>query len=184
MFKFKQLSDNQLVALVQTTSDSDAYSELVSRYQTNLFAFIFHYTNEKYLAEDITQDTFIKAYDKISHFKGQAQFKTWLFSIAYREFLQSKRKENIFKKLLKQIEVHTSQKYLLKLDSHIDLNNALKMLSDNQRAAILLCDACGMSNNEASQVLEIPLGSLKTYIKQARNIMQKHLEYEEELGSE
>jgi hypothetical protein len=61
------------------------YSEMpVSRYQISLFTFIYRYTNEKYLAEDITQDTFIKAYEKTSLFKGKTQFKTWLFRIAYR----------------------------------------------------------------------------------------------------
>jgi len=184
LFEFKQLSDSQLVALVQSTSDSNAYSELVKRYQTSLFAFIYRYTNEKYLAEDITQNTLIKAYEKMSHFKGQAQFKTWLFSIAYREFLQFKRKENTFQKLLKRIDLHTSKKYLSTLDTHIDLNNALKKLSDNQRAVILLCDASGMSNTEASTILQMPLGSLKTYIKQARIIMRNSLDNEEDIDNE
>ena len=179
MFEFKQLSDSQLVALIQSTADSNAYSELVSRYQMSLFAFIYRYTNEKYLAEDITQDAFIKAYEKISLFKGKAQFKTWLFSIAYREFLQSKRKDNALQKLLKKFEQHTSQKYLSKLDTRIDINNALKRLSDNQRAVILLCDASGMTNNEASVILQMPLGSLKTYIKQARSIMRNYLDDED-----
>jgi RNA polymerase sigma-70 factor (ECF subfamily) len=180
MFEFKQLSDSQLVALVQSTADTNAYSELVSRYQMSLFAFIYRYTNEKYLAEDITQDTFIKAYDKISHFNGRAQFKTWLFSIAYREFLQSKRKENALQKLLNKFEQHTTQQYLPKLDSSIDINNALKQLSDNQRAVILLCDASSMTNNEAATILQLPLGSVKTYIKQARSIMRSYLMCEEE----
>lgn len=182
MSVFKQLTDNQLVALVQSTGDGNAYSELVNRYQTNLFAFIYRYTNEKYLAEDLTQDTFIKAYEKISLFKGNSQFKTWLFSIAYREFLQSKRKENSLQRLLNKFKQNTTQKYLSKLDTSIDINNALKQLSDNQKAVVLLCDASGMSHNEASIVLEMPLGSLKTYIKQARSIMHDYLK--EETGNE
>lgn len=173
---FKQLSDNQLVALVQSTKDGDAYSELVNRYQISLYVFIYRYTNEKYLAEDLTQDTFIKAYEKISRFKSNSQFKTWLFSIAYREFLQSKRKENTIQRLMSKVKQNTSQKYLSKLDVSIDVNNALKQLSDNQKAVVLLCDGSGMSHVEASTVLEMPLGSLKTYIKQARVIMYNYLE--------
>jgi len=188
VFEFKQLSDSQLVALVQSTFDGNAYSELVTRYQMSLFTFIYRYTDEKYLAEDITQDTFIKAYEKISHFKGQSQFKTWLFSIAYREFLQSKRKENAIQKLLSKFEQNTTQNHPSKLDNSIvtsiDVNNALKQLSDNQKAVVLLCDASGMSNNEASTILQMPLGSLKTYIKQGRSIMRKYLEYEEEGDNE
>ena len=176
MSEFKQLDDNQLVALVQSAADGDAYSELVNRYPMSLFAFIYRYTGEKYLAEDLTQDTFIKVYEKISQFRGKSQFKTWLFSIAYREFLQSKRKENTLQNVLNYIKQNTTQKYLSKLDDSIDVNNALKKLSDKQKAVILLCDASGMSHREASKVLEMPLGSLKTYIKQARVIMLKQLE--------
>ena len=178
MSVFKQLTDSQLVALVQFIGDGNAYSELVSRYQLSLFAFIYRYTGEKYLAEDLTQDTIIKAFEKISHFKGNAQFKTWLFSIAYREFLQAKRKENSLQKLLNKFKQTNAQKYLSKLDTSIDVNNALKQLSKNQRAVVLLCDASGMSNVEAAQVLEMPLGSLKTYIKQARSIMHDYLKEE------
>lgn len=64
----------------------------------------------------------------------------------------------------------------MKVDDTIDLNQALKQLSDNQKAVLLLCDASGMSHTEAANTLDMPLGSLKTYIKQARMIMQKQLE--------
>lgn len=64
----------------------------------------------------------------------------------------------------------------MNVDDNIDLNQALKQLSDNQKAVLLLCDASGMSHTQAAIALDMPLGSLKTYIKQARSIMQKQLE--------
>jgi RNA polymerase sigma-70 factor (ECF subfamily) len=177
MGEFTLFSDEQLVVLVQSTEDVAAYSELVKRHQMSLFAFLYRYTDEKYLAEDLTQDTFIKALNKIHLFKQKSTFKTWLFSIAYREFLQAKRKTGIFHNFINKIKQNTSQRYLMKVDDSIDLNHALKQLSDNQKAVLLLCDASGMSNTEAAIALDMPLGSLKTYIKQARSIMQKQLEY-------
>ncbi len=176
MSKYTLLDDSQLVALTQASNDRCAFSVLVNHHQTNLFSFIYRYTNEKYLADDITQDTFIKAYEKISRFEGKSKFKTWLFSIAYREFLQSKRKESRLQHTLNRFKQNTSQKYLSKLDDSIDISNALNYLNNNQKAVLLLCDASGMSHSEASLVLKIPLGSLKTYIKQARTIMQNQLE--------
>jgi len=161
---------------VQSTGDASAYSELVKRHQMSLFTFLYRYTDEKYLAEDLTQDTFIKALDKIQLFKQKSTFKTWLFSIAYREFLQAKRKTGVFHNLINKIKKHTSQHYLMKVDDAIDLNQALKHLNSNQKAVLLLCDASGMSHTEAAITLDMPLGSLKTYIKQARLIMQKQLE--------
>ncbi len=176
MADFNLFSDEQLVVLVQSTDDALAYSELVKRHQMSLYAFLYRYTDEKYLAEDLTQDTFIKAFDKIKLFTQKSSFKTWLFSIAYREFLQEKRKSNRFQNFFNKIKQNTTQRYLMKVDDSIDLNQALKQLSDNQKAVLLLCDASGLSHAEAAITLDMPLGSLKTYIKQARSIMQKQLE--------
>jgi len=176
MDDFNLFSDAQLVVLVQSTGDAPAYSELVQRHQMSLYAFLYRYTDEKYQAEDLTQDAFIKAFDKIHLFTKKSSFKTWLFSIAYREFLQEKRKSSVFQKFINKIKRNTSQRYLMKVDDTIDLNQALKQLSDNQKAVLLLCDASGMSHTEAANTLDMPLGSLKTYIKQARMIMQKQLE--------
>ena len=176
MSGFNLFSDDQLVVLVQSTKDSDAFSELVKRHQMNLFAFMYRYTGEKFLAEDLTQDTFIKAFEKIRQFNQKSTFKTWLFSIAYREFLQTNRKLNAFGKAINKIKQNTSQRYLMKVDDSIDLKHALKQLSKNQKAAVLLCDVSGMSQKEAAKTLDMPLGSLKTYIKQARTILQNYLE--------
>ena len=68
MANFNLFSDEQLVVLVQSTQDAYAYSELVKRHQMSLYVFLYRYTDEKFLAEDLTQDTFIKAYDKIKLF--------------------------------------------------------------------------------------------------------------------
>lgn len=178
MSGFELFSDEQLVVLVQSTKDNAVFSELVKRHQMSLFAFMHRYTDEKFLAEDLTQDTFIKAFEKITQFNQKSTFKTWLFSIAYREFLQTKRKSNAFGKAINRIKQNTSQRYLMKVDDNIDLKQALKQLSKKQKTAILLCDASGMSQKEAAYTLDIPLGSLKTYIKQARTILHNYLEEE------
>ena len=170
MKELVQLTDPQLVVIVQTTGDSRAFSELVCRHQANLLAFLIRSTGSYSLAEDLAQETFIKSYDKISSFKQSSSFKTWLFSISYREFLQSKRKANAFSKMIERFKQSISSDDFVTtdLDLNIDLQKVLNELSPQQRAAVLLCDACGMSHSEASDAMDVPLGSLKTYVKQAR----------------
>jgi RNA polymerase sigma-70 factor (ECF subfamily) len=177
---FESLSEPQLIAIVNTTKDGKAYSELVSRHQNNLFSFVYRYTNDFHLAQDVTQETLIKAFEKLHLFKGDASFKTWLFSIAYREFLLASRKQNAFSRLLEKFELTKriavrSDNQVAKDDNSIDIQIALNFLSEEQKATVLLCDLIGMTNLEASRILQIPLGSVKTYIKQGRQLMQESL---------
>ena len=170
MKELAQLTDSQLVVIIQTTGHSKAFSELVHRHHANLCAFLNRSTGSRSLAEDLTQDTFIKSYNKILTFNQNSTFKTWLFSIGYREFLQSKRKSGAFVKMIERFKesLNPKQSVNTDLDLSIDLQTALNQLSTQQRAAVLLCDACGMSHREASLAMDVPLGSLKSYIKQAR----------------
>ncbi|MBL4772703.1 MAG: RNA polymerase sigma factor [Alcanivoracaceae bacterium] len=175
MSDFAKFSDKQLVALVQITKDHNAFTELVIRHQATLCAFLYRFSGNQFQAEDLTQETFIKSYNNISKFNQESTFKTWLFSIGYREFLQSKRKSNTIINMIERFKQSSNHKNSTNIEENIDLENALKNLNNQQKAAILLCDACGMSHTEASQTMDVPLGSLKTYVKQARKIMQNIL---------
>ncbi len=68
-----------------------------------------------------------------------------------------------------------NHKKTVQIQEHIDINKSLEQLSHHQKAVLILCDACGMSHVEAAKTLDVPLGSLKTYIKQARSLMKTHL---------
>ena len=177
MKELAQLTDSQLVVIVQTTRNSKAFSELVHRHQSNLCAFLIRSTGNLSMAEDLTQETFMISYSKISSFKHKSSFKTWLFSIGYREFLQSKRKSNAFLKMIERFTEATTSEQMVntEIDLNIDLQKGLNQLSPQQRAAVLLCDACGMSHSEASTAMDVPLGSLKTYVKQARANLSSYL---------
>jgi RNA polymerase sigma-70 factor (ECF subfamily) len=183
MNEFSQLTDSQLVVIVQTTGHNKAFSELVLRHQSKLCAFLNRSTGSRSMAEDLTQETFIKSFNKISSFKQDSTFKTWLFSIGYREFLQSKRKSSAFMKMIERFKesVNPTHSSNIDLDLNIDLQSALNELSKQQRAAVLLCDACGMSHTEASIAMDVPLGSLKTYVKQAREKLNVKLSSNTEL---
>lgn len=168
---FSELSDHALVQLVQVAADSGAFSELVIRYQSALFNFILKFERNPTVAEDLSQDTFIKAFMKIRSFKGESSFKTWLFSIAYREFLQEKRKAGAFMKLLQAVGIYQDSVEQPEPLISLDLDKQLSKLGKPEKTAIILCDVIGMTNLEASQIMDVPLGSLKTYVKRARALM-------------
>ena len=171
------LSDIELVMLAKATQSEAAFAELVRRHQAGLRAFLRKFTRDGAQADDLAQDTLLKAYRGIQGFEGGASFRSWLYAIAWREFLQGKRKSAANDRLAREAapaaegEIdHSSVSEL-----SIDLQRALASLEENERAAVLLCDAAGMSHAEAASALGAPLGSVKTYVARARERLRAAL---------
>ena len=171
------LSDIELVTLAKATQSEAAFAELVRRHQAGLRAFLRKFTRDGAEADDLAQDTLLKAYRGIQGFEGGASFRSWLYAIAWREFLQGKRKSAANDRLAREAapaaedEIDNSSVSELS----IDLQRALASLEENERAAILLCDAAGMSHAEAASALGAPLGSVKTYVARARERLRAAL---------
>lgn len=176
MSELHALPDERLVLLVQATADSSAYTELVKRHQDALLAFLHRFTGNRALAEDLTQDAFLKAYQKISRFRKDATFRTWLFTIGYREFLQHTRKSGVISRMLQAFHLQGAPDTEAPTSLGIDLDKGLAQLPEKERAALLLCDVFGMTHTEASQAMDTPLGSVKTYVRRARKLMQGAME--------
>ena len=86
-------SDADLIARALSLEDHNAFGELVRRYQSPVRAFLSRMARgDIHLADDMAQETFLKAWQKLKTFRGEARFSTWLFGIAYREFLGEARR--------------------------------------------------------------------------------------------
>lgn len=168
---FSALSDEQLVRLVRATADPFAYGQLVERHQGSLRAFLTRFTGHAEQAEDLAQDAFIRAFEHIGDFREDASFKTWLFSIAHRELLQSIRKSGAIHRTSERLMHLTQIEHGDHSFAGIDLQKGLAALTDEERSALLLADACGMSNSEVASTMGAPLGTVKTYIRRARQKM-------------
>lgn len=169
-------SDTDLVRQVQESRDRDAFGELVCRHQAPLRAFLWRLTGSGVQAEDLAQDAFIRAYDNIAGFRGASGFRTWLFAIAYRESLRWRRRNLLQGKLLRILSEHGEASSGIEPEDALALQKALHTLAVAERAAILLCDACGFSHSEAAEALAIPLGTLKTQIQRAREKMREAMD--------
>ncbi len=166
-----ELSDEQLVAYVRATDDRGAFGLLVARHQGALLAFLTRHTGRVEHAEDLAQEALIKAYDRLDEFRVEATFRTWLFRIAIREFLQAERKAGAVRRMTDRLrgdaEVDADEPSCDSIAA-LDLQRALLGLDPNERTAVLLSDACGMSNTDVAEAMDAPLGSVKTYIRRAR----------------
>jgi RNA polymerase sigma-70 factor (ECF subfamily) len=170
-----ELNDVELVTMAKAAHDENAFATLVRRHQSPLRAFLRRLCGDAALADDIAQETFMKAHSSLTSFKGGGSFRSWLYSIAYREFLQDRRKAKAAARLedaLTQEAKQASGGESLEEGLSLDLRRALATLEDIERASILLCDAAGLSHSEAAIALDTPLGSIKTYVARARQKMR------------
>ncbi len=172
-------NDIELVALAKVATSDAAFAELVKRHQARLRAFLRRLCGSDFLADDIAQDTFIKAHAALKGFHGGGSFRSWLYAIAYREFLQTRRKETATTKLSEALtseaQTITRTDTNVEMDLSLDLRQALASLDEPERAALLLCDAAGLSHSEASIAIDRPLGSVKTLVAKARQKMRDKL---------
>ncbi|WP_428409729.1 RNA polymerase sigma factor [Hyphococcus sp.] len=172
-------TDIELVTLAKAAQDERAFAALVRRHQARLRAFLVRLCGDASLADDIAQDAFIKAHAGLSGFKGGGSFRSWLYAIAYREFLQDARKAKAAARLEGALKENAAPEAgALQTGLSLDLRRALSQLDEMERAAILLCDAAGFSHTEAASALSAPLGSVKTYVARAREKMRAMLSAE------
>jgi RNA polymerase sigma-70 factor, ECF subfamily len=170
------ITDADLVARVLVDDDHHAFAELVRLHQSTVRGLLRNLVrNDVTLADDLAQETFIRAYKNIGSFRGEAKFSTWLYRIAYNCFREEARKR---KELVgideTQLEAQRDPSTVDAALRH-DLAHALAALPLHERTAIVLCCQNGLSHDEAARVLEIPLGTVKTNVLRGREKLKRLL---------
>lgn len=162
--------DEQLAARA-AAGEVAAYTELVRRHERRVRAFLTRLTRGDG-AEDLAQETFLKAWRLASSYRGEGSYEGWLLRISWRLFLSSRRK-------MREEPVETfdaADSGGGDRDSRIDVERALARLPARERAAALLCLGEGYSHSEAAAIMELPLGTLKSVVARARSALVEALE--------
>ncbi len=126
-------------------------------------------------ADDLAQETFLKAYRNLHQFSGQAKFSTWLYQIAHNEFRMWARSAREHENIDDVAHEPSEASAQASQDFHQDLNRAMRHLSLEQRSAVVCCAMQGMTHQEASQVLGWPLGTVKTHLLRGKEILKNKL---------
>ena len=171
-----ELTDADLVARVLTDDDQHAFGELVRRHQSSVRGLLRQLTRtDVALADDLAQEAFLRAYKNIRSFRGEARFSTWLYRIAYNCFREDARRR-------KELVGVDEEQWHAKQDPQTvdpglrhDLMHALSLLPLHERTAVVLCCQNGLSHDEASRVLDIPLGTVKTNVLRGREKLKRTL---------
>ena len=171
-------TDADLIARVLSREDQHAFGELVRRHQSPVRAFLARMTRgDVHLADDLAQETFLKVWQKLQTYRGGARFSTWLFGIAFNEFrMASRRRKELALEDVDESSVAPEEPAATRdRHLHLDLTEALKLLNSNERAAVMLCCQNGLSHEEAAQVLDCPLGTVKTNILRGKEKLRRQL---------
>lgn len=181
-------SDAKLVELVQR-GDKSAFNVLVLKYQHKVLKLVTRYVRDPVEAEDIAQEAFIKAYRALPSFRGESAFYTWLYRIAAntaKNVLVSSRRRLVDYDLdLQDPEDYAAQVLLKDSDTpegmllteeiRQTVTEAMQQLPNDLREAITLRELEGLSYEEIAEVMECPVGTVRSRIFRAREAIDKKL---------
>ena len=170
--------------------DLAAYDELVQRYQRRIYATIYHMTANHEDANDLAQDSFIKAFQALKSFRGGSSFYTWIYRIAVNKtinFLKQRKNKHHFS--LNDLDFNTENNPdLVALISHKTphrevglselqkkLNEALMKLSEPHRMVVVLHDVQGQSHDEIAEIMDCNIGTVRSRLFYARQQLQGYL---------
>jgi RNA polymerase sigma-70 factor (ECF subfamily) len=180
------IPDEQLVIASQQ-GDIEAFETLVLRYQRQIFSLIYQMTRNVEVVEDIGQDVFIAAFKAIKDFKAKSSFFTWLYRIAInhcknyltastraQDIEQRYQREQNPEEFLENQE-RDPQSMLLAKEFVEQMEDAIMSLPEEQRIVLRLCEFEGLSYQEIADVLECPIGTVRSRLSRARTTLQETL---------
>lgn len=171
----EQLNDISLVTKVAVFHDRKAFDLLVKKYQSPIRRFFLHQTlGDCQLSDDLAQDTFVKAYTRIGSFRGLSGFSTWLYRIAYNVWYDNVRSRRLTS------DIETPSVARLNADNgsaslRMDLANALRVLSENERACITLQLMEGLSIDQMADVTGLAQGTIKSHLSRGKMKLASYL---------
>ncbi|MET0547138.1 MAG: RNA polymerase sigma factor, partial [Caulobacterales bacterium] len=162
--------DDETLIKEARRGSSLAFESLVRRYQGLVRGFLKRTCGDPALADDLAQETFVLAWRKIGSFDRRGAFGSWLCRIGYRRFLQHYRSAGASARRDTAMYEQSEQTGDARpaLDARLDLDKVLAQLNPEQRAVMALCYGEGMSHQEASDALGLPLGTVKSHIQRGR----------------
>jgi RNA polymerase sigma-70 factor (ECF subfamily) len=178
------ISDTQLLQR-HLEGDSEAFAALVGRYRRELFNFLTRFTSDADLAEDVFQETFLQLYLSAGTFDQSRQLKPWLFTIAAnkaRDAIRSRwrrhaaplnaavagndQERTTYVDLMPG-KIPAPDESLLNLETRQTVQSIVRKMPDNLRTVLLLSYFHGFQYNEIAEILDVPLGTVKSRLHAA-----------------
>ncbi|GIW98632.1 MAG: RNA polymerase sigma factor [Pirellulaceae bacterium] len=165
--------------------DTASYGQLVERFHSRLFAAMLHVVNHHEEAEDVVQETFVQAYVKLHTFRGNSQFYTWLYRIAFNNALSKRRRYRAEISIDRNRELTGSDPHddgespeepLLRDERVAMVRYALERLTPEHREILVLREMEELSYEEIAQILSLNIGTVRSRLSRAREQLKLQLE--------
>ncbi len=183
-------TDDLTLVMRARKEDLAAYDELIRRYQQRIYATVYQMTSNHEDANDLTQETFIKAFQALKSFKGDASFYTWVYRIAVNKTINFlKVRKNKVHMSLNDMDFNAENDPDLvalvsdktpRRDASISelqekLNAAMQKLSEQHRLVVTLHDIQGLPHEEIAQIMDCNVGTVRSRLFYARQQLQAYL---------
>jgi len=156
------------------TGDRRAFGELVRRHGSAVRGLLRRMGAQAAEADDVAQDAFLTAFERISEFRGEGAFAGWVKRIAARAYLRRLQKERRLGAVASE-QAQEAPEAPAHPDAAIDLDGALKVLSPAERLCVSMCFGAGLSHAEAAEALNLPLGTVKSHVKRGLEKLRARL---------
>jgi RNA polymerase sigma-70 factor, ECF subfamily len=161
------------LAIRAVTGDEVAFVEIVRRYDSGLRRLAFRLLRDRDAMDDVLQEAYLKAFASISRFRGQASTRTWLYRIVYNACLDQLKRRR--RQPVAQYVDAASGDSSAQTDLRLSLAAALAALPPEERAAVLLVDAEGLSYEEAAAIVGVAAGTIASRLSRARAALRRAL---------
>ena len=181
--------DRELVRKAQA-GDMAAYDQLMRKYQERIYATVYHMTSNHEDANDLAQETFVKAYSALKNFKGDSSFFTWVYRIAVNKtinFLKTRKNRSFLslndldqqvehdQELVELVSEQTPRRAAGLSELQEKLNEAMQKLSEDHRMVVTLHDVQGLSHEEIGKIMDCNTGTVRSRLFYARQQLQANL---------
>lgn len=188
----RQREADEDLAIVRKVQEGDveAFDKLVLKYRERVYSVIYNLTSNREDASDLTQDTFIKAFQSIQRFKMKSSFFTWLYRIALNTSLTHLRKNKLrrffsFEKMSEEdhsagfidalVSESDSDKSALMNELQEKLNDAFQKLSLKHRTVVTLFEIDGLNHKEIAGIVGCSIGTVRSRLHYAKQVLQSEL---------
>ena len=185
VLSFTEQEEANLVA-ASKKGDQDSFAQLVQQHQRRVFNLVFRMLQQYEEAKEVTQETFLAAWQGLPSFRGDARFSTWLYRIAYNcalKQLEQRKRDRAIQVELQTEEMVASFTQEQRVDAEIEsrarqalVHEQLANLPAKYRIVLVLRHLQDMTYEEMAEILTMPIGTIKTHLFRARNLLKERLE--------
>jgi RNA polymerase sigma-70 factor (ECF subfamily) len=170
--RYASLHDVELCSLA-ATGERRSFGELVRRHGSAVRGVLRRMGAQGAEADDVAQDAFLTAFERISEFRGEGTFAAWVKKIAARLYLRRLQRDRRLGAMTAEAAEDETPRG--DADAAIDLEGALQALNSAERLCVTMCFGAGLSHSEAAEALNLPLGTVKSHVKRGLEKLRTRL---------